>query len=161
MAKKLSKSDKITGAFDLFPKSAEAVKRNLNTFVVLWLLPLVFILLSIIFQRDRTRVDTATWSNPFSGLSGTSIAAIIGAIVIVSLVVAAIGILIQSMTFVLQLEAAKGNTPDLHHVFEDGKKYWLRLVGLFITVGFLVLIGLIAFIVPGVIFFRRYYLSSF
>ena len=155
---------KPTSSFELLPKSYQAVKSNLNTFSLLWILPVLSILGSTIHDKNNLDVNRefgSAGSLNFGGVPGYAIASAIGIGIIVALVILLFALIVQAMTYALQLEAAKGKTPTLGHLFDVGKKYWLRLLGLAIVIGIVVVIGLIAFIIPGLIMIRRYFLAPF
>lgn len=155
------KTDKpqLTGAFDLFGKSAELVQKNLNMFILLFLLPFVMTLISSV--RSTRSSQWSISSGSISGLPTYAFGGILGAAFIFTILLIVASVFIQAMTYILELKAAAGQTPDFKDLFDTAKKYWLRLFGLGIIVGVLTVLGLILFIVPGLIVIRRYYLAAF
>jgi uncharacterized membrane protein len=61
----------------------------------------------------------------------------------------------------MQVEAAKGNSPEPFESFKKGLRMWLPLIAMFILQGILVIIGLILFIIPGLILIRAFFLAQF
>jgi len=156
------KTPGLTGAFDLFPKSYEAVRRNLQLFLLLFLLPIVGALFN--FRTSTTTTKTNSYSSVWSSISGAptfAVASVVGIGLLITIALLIAFVMIRAMLYALQLEAGRGKTPTLSELWEIGKKYWLRLFGLSIIVGIVVIVGIIAFIVPGLIFLRRYYLAPY
>ena len=142
-------------AFSLFNKSAELVKANLNTFAILYALPFVLGLLSL-SNNDQDGRQGAMWTN------GTfKVGPLLGAAISLSILIAALYVIVAIMMVVLEYKVAHGKTPTLGDVWQDSKKYIWRLLGLGIVVGVLAVVGLILLIVPGVIVISRYFLSPF
>lgn len=149
-------------AFDLFGKSSSAVQKNLSTFVILNLLPAATMLGSAISQSRHT--DQANDFNGIGALSGLptyAIASLAGFGILIFVVVVIAGFIIRAMLYALQLQAAKDKSPDLSALWQVGKKYWLRLLGLNIVVGLLIIGGFLLLIVPGLIMIRRYFLAPY
>ncbi len=131
-------------AFDLFNKSYEIVMRNIKSFAILLFLPFIASVISTFnYGFNATTADKWMHFNFFGstapaysvvGLFGTAVFLFFVAVVVVSLI-------IQAMLYGLQLEGANHKTPTLNHLFKYGKKYWLRLLGLFLMIA-LYIIGL-------------------
>lgn len=149
-------------AFELFGKSKEIVQRNLSSFVILNLLPAATMLGSAIAtSRSTERTNDLGNFGSLSGLPTYAIASLAGFGIAIFILVIIVGAIIRAMLYGLQLEGAKGKTPDISALWEIGKKYWLRLFGLGILVGLAILGGLILLIVPGFIMIRRYFLAPY
>ncbi len=58
-------------------------------------------------------------------------------------------------------KTSQGKQVGIDEALTSGLKYFWRLLGLSIVFGFMFLIGLLLFIVPGIIVLRRYYLSFY
>lgn len=152
----------VISAFDLFDMSSEAVQRNLNSFAILNLLPAATTLGSYIFKvRHIDKADSVPSLGAFSGLPTYAIARYAGAGMAIFIIIIIASLIVRTMLYGLQLEAAKGKTPDMSLLWELGKKYWIRLIGLSIVIAVYILGGLILLIIPGVIMFRRYFLAPF
>lgn len=141
--------------FDLFSKSTELVKANLNNFVVLYAIPFLIGLMQVSSNKR-----TGRYEGFFAGGS-IKIGAALGLAITMSLVIAFMYIITSLMLVILEFKAAKGKVPTLSEIWQQTKKYGLRLLGLAIALVLLVAVGLIALIVPGVIFISRYFLAPF
>lgn len=163
MVKKV-KDNNLTGAFNLFPKSVEVIKRNINTFVLLWILPAIWVIITskdyITSGNDKKILHTGSQSW-FSGLPAYAIVSIVGIGVLFFVLFVIVSLIIQTMTYTLQLEGAEGKTPPLDHLWKIAKKFWLRILGLSVVTGLLIIGGLILLIIPGLIAIRRYYLAPY
>ena len=155
----------IVSAFDLFGKSFEAVKRNINTFSVLWLLPLMSMLGSTLWERSN-RSEQDQWASlgglfNFAGLPRSAVVSMVSFGIILFIIMFVLTLFIQAMTYALQLEAANGKTPGFDFLWQQAKKYWFRLFGLSLVVGVLMILGFLLLIVPGLIVLRRYFLAPY
>lgn len=144
MAKKV-----VTSAFSLFSKSQQIVKNNLKAFAVLYTLPFLGDLISS-FQPVETEFSPES-------LDITAQVLLFGGIFVLAVIIASL--LIYTMLVKLELESAKSNKPSLSELWNFALSNWLKLFGLYIVLGFTIFVGLLLFIVPGIIFIRRYFLS--
>ena len=161
MVKETKNSPKLTGALDLFPKSAKIVQNNLGTFAIIYIIPLLSNLGSL---RGGGRVNKDRWSNfadNFSSLPGYAMGSLIGFGLVMFLLFAFVYLFVNAMKYSLELESANGKKPKLEQLWPYAKKYWLKLFGLMIVVGVFVVVGFLLLIVPGVIALRRYFLSPY
>lgn len=161
MAKKTKVSNGLTGALDLFPKSAKIVQGNLGTFAIIYIIPLLSSLGSL---RSDSNINTERWeqfSNSFSSLPGYAVGGLVGFGLVIFLLLAVVYLFVSAMKYSLELESAKGKKPKLEQLWPFAKKYWLRLFGLLIVSALLIFGGLLLLIVPGVIALRRYFLASY
>lgn len=149
------KNHELTPAFELFNKSLEIVKRNMNVFLILYALPFLQALASTASHRHKR-----SFSPPSSFPGGPAIA-LLGVGMILFLAAVVLYAFLQTMTYGLELKGAKGGTPRLKELFELAKKYWLRLIGLALIVGGIIAVGLILLIIPGLIMIRRYLLAPY
>jgi hypothetical protein len=135
--------------FSLFAKSRDIVSNNLKIFIIVIGVP---ILASLIINIYGLRVNP---DNPLDiQVADNRMAAVIAVLAVVSFV-------FSIMTVGLTLVAAKGKTTSLAKLWEFAQKNALRLLGLWIVVGLVILLGLLFFIVPGLIFIRRYYMAQY
>ena len=162
MAKKQKKSDNngLTSSFDLFDKSSAAVRRNLKVFVVLYIPGLLSALSS--FQKkpeDQSRFTAL--SDNLSGMPISSLVALGAATALLVAIFMIVGVLYQTALFGLELESSKGKKATYAQLWKMAKKYSLRLLGLGIVAGLFIALGLVLFIVPGLILIRRYFLAPY
>jgi len=158
MAKKDSKTTvKLESAFSLFSKSSEMVMKNLSLFAPLYAIPFVVELSTELAQATSNADSNAT--NAISSFSGVSVnTAGFGGLAIL---IFGASLLAQLALYILQLKVAEGTQTDFGKLWKAVKHYGVRLIGLGFCVGILFVLGLILFIVPGLIVLRRYYLSPY
>ena len=60
-----------------------------------------------------------------------------------------------------QLQAARGRHPGIWESYKRGLWLLPRLIGLTIMTGLFIIGGLLLFVIPGIIFFRRYFLAPY
>lgn len=156
MAKKETKVE-IGSAFDLLPKSWEIVKKNWQAFAVVNIMSLLSAFLEIFPEYEHPE------GSAFAGASGFELGAILGFGFALAAILFAVNIVLFTMLVVLSVRSAEGKTPSVGSLFEAVNKnwLWLRLVGLFLVAGLIVLVGLILLIVPGVIAFGRIVMSPY
>ncbi len=141
----------VTSAFDLFAKSYEVVMRNIKNFALLLAFPAIGAISSTI-NYNKTIKTSGRWTHiNFFGTSmpAYSIVGLVSVGIILFALFCVAALIIQAMLTGLELEGAQGKTPSLSALWEVGKKYWLRLFGLFLVVG----LYLLASIIPAAIIF--------
>lgn len=127
-----------TPAIDLLLPSAQIIKQNILTYFVLAVLPM------LLYTPVATRVENLNdLYSPY---------------LLVGMILA---VFFYAPLIYTQTHTAKGKDVNLKTAFLEGYKYFWRLVGLNIIFGAMITIGFLAFIVPGVILLRRYFLSFF
>jgi hypothetical protein len=153
MAQDDSKSP--VSAFTLFTRSKEAVLKNWEVYGLVYLLPFLVSLYTFVHNstHNATRA-TYPWGRDFSG-STTGFVALFG------LIVLGLYVFVALLQYVLNSKTAEGETPTFGQLMPVVQKYGMRLIGLSLLIGIYVLLGFIAFIVPGLIFIRRYYLAPY
>lgn len=141
-------------AFSLFTKSKDIVLKNIKVYGILFLLPFLISLISNIGADSDTK--TVPYLGNFNVTPGK-----LGLVSIIAVITIAVFIITSVMEFALSLLAARGKEPTLNELWPFVSKFTWRFIGLSIVTGLLVVIGLFAFIVPGLIFIRRYFLSPY
>lgn len=138
----------LTYVFKLYEPSFEALKLNLFTFILVGLVPAGLFALSLPFI--------------FLALRG-------GAGLVISIFVLAILFVIACIflpsIIITQLESAKGNKVSFTDVFEQCKPLVLPYIGLMILTALAVMVGLVFFILPGIVIalllsFSTYFLAD-
>ena len=152
MAKKKrnAKSDNkvLTSSFSLFVPSMNAFMRNLPTFIILLALPFAVTLNNLpngMSDSNNIAIDTSL---------------ILGIIFGVAIFLV-IYVILYALITKLQLEAAKGKVVSLRQLWASTKSRIVTFGLLCIAIGTLVAVGLIAFIIPGIIFIRRYAMAPY
>lgn len=129
---------KISPAIDLLIPSIEVIKNNLPVYFLLSVLP--SLLVTIGTRKTDNLFELFT---PF-GVFGSLLAFIFLAPLMYT----------YTMT-------AKGKEVSIQEALTEGFKYFLRITGLVIVVSVLIVLGLMLFIIPGLIVLRRYFLSFY
>lgn len=140
----------VPSAFELLKPSWEGVKLNLLELVVMFVVPTA--LLSIYFTLAAAAVETSSGHVNVVGV-------VLLAIGIVALAI--YGVLLGPAIVHIQLKSARMEKASYESAWDTSKKFWWRYLILSVAVGLTILVGLILFIVPGIIFIRRYFLSQF
>ena len=140
----------VPSAFDLFKPSWAGVKLNLMELVVMFLIPTA--LLSIYFSLAAAATSTSTGNVNALGVVLLAIGV---------LAIAVYAVLLGPALIHIQLKSARMEKASYESAWETSKKFWWRYLILSLAVGLTILVGLILFIVPGIIFIRRYFLSQF
>jgi len=143
--------------------------KNLGIFGWLYVIPFLFLLDSWIWNvhtihgAEKWRFE---FQNNATGWSGPTVPVytwgyfLLGAS-LVALFLIALGIIVQIMNQAAQLEAAQEKKVTWHSIWSVVKKFGWRMLGLYIVVGILTVIGFILLIIPGLIVIRRYFLSPY
>lgn len=151
----MSDTRQYESAFSLFSKSKDAVLRNKESFLVIVILPWLL-------QYIGGVITSGTFmSTPFGAPSAPDTTSGNPAGGILSLASFVLAVLFFPAYSKLAVEAAKGNVTKPQEIITSSFKYFWRLVGLGILVGFLFVVGLLLFIVPGLIVIRRYFLAAY
>jgi hypothetical protein len=139
-------SIELPSAFSLFKPSWEGLKLNLTELIIIFVVPtLILILLFVV---------GASMANSSSG--GAAVLIVLG--VVVGLVYAA---LIGPAIIHIQLKSSLMEKATYDSALATSKKFWWRFILLSLVVGLVVVSGFILFIIPGIIFLKRYYLSHY
>jgi hypothetical protein len=139
----------------LFSESSKAVRRNLSLFLLLSILSI----LDAAWQTGlalRDKAHGSAWDmvvkNSLFG-NGSSYPSWGGGTIIFILFIVAV--VLSLMMVILQVRAAHMQQVRFSQVWADFKKMWLRILGVEILSGMLILASLIAFIVPFFFVFPR------
>jgi uncharacterized membrane protein len=144
-ANKSAKSQKpkaLTGSWEFVPVSWKLLKQNINTVIILALLPAFIAELAITLGASSsvTKVEAA------------------GLLLLIGMIWSLIN---RPALYYFEIGAARGKPPSLGKSYRYGLKRFWRWLGMEILVVILVIGGFILLIVPGVIMLRLYYLASF
>lgn len=154
MSSAKSSTKTVGSVFDLPEKSFNIVKENWQMFAVVNVLTLLAALFS--FDSSKESKYGANGAFDVGGFaSGSELAAIVGFGFIALVLILGLAIFLNAMSTALEVRASQGKKPDFNSLVDAGKKYWLRLLGLTILSGLIVLGGLILLIIPGIIAIGR------
>jgi len=158
----------LPSAWQLFKPSKNIVLKNIWIFGPLYVVPLIFSLHSWLWSpspaqgqhwTDRFDSFSSGWS--FAPFSAYTWSAFIGLTVLWLSFVIIAGTIAQIMAQTAQLDAVEGKRLDFQDLWKVVKEIGWRMLGLYLVVGLCIVIGLILFIIPGLIMIRRYFLSSY
>ncbi|HET9721749.1 MAG TPA: hypothetical protein VFP32_01840 [Candidatus Saccharimonadales bacterium] len=158
----------LPSAFDLFTPSKELVMRHIWIFGPLYAVPLIFGIHDWIWSPAAGQPHH-WWDHAYGFSSGGpanpfpdyGFSAFVGASIVWFLIVLIIGTIATVMSQSAQLDAVRGQRLDFQDLWSVTKQLGLRMLGLYIVTAVIVVVGLILLVVPGVIFFRRYYLAPY
>jgi hypothetical protein len=158
----------LPGAFDLFKPSKEIVIKNIWIFGPLYAVPLILGIHGWIWSPAAGQPQH--WWNHANGLSsgwpGSPLptydsSVLIGFSILWLLFVLVAGTVASIMSQAAQLDAAQHRHLDFQNFWQVVKQMGLRLLGLYVVTGVIVVVGLFLLIVPGLIFLRRYFLAPY
>jgi|GEM_PF-1344431 len=138
----------LASSLSLFAPSMNAFMRNLPTFIILLALPFAVTLNNLpngMSDSNNIAIDTSL---------------ILGIIFGVAIFLV-IYVILYALITKLQLEAAKGKVVSLRQLWASTKSRIVTFGLLCIAIGALVTVGLLAFIIPGIIFIRRYVMAPY
>ena len=138
MSASVDHESKLSPSWSLVPLSWELLRRNVTQAVIFGLLPALLFDLGALLSKSNYRLG--------------------GAVLVVSLVW--LGVTTPAM-YVFQLAAIRGKTVGTSATYLRGLHYFWRLVGYILLMSVLITVGLLALVVPGLIFIRRYILGPY
>lgn len=142
----------VGSVFDLPAKSWNIVKENWIMFAFVNIFSIIGAILAIFPKDDTSNSNELTSSiMPLEGLIRDNLGLTAGIAIAVSLLIAVVSVFFYAMSTSLSVKSVDGKKPDAAELVEAGKKFWLRQLGLFIVIGFIIVVGLILLIVPGII----------
>jgi hypothetical protein len=158
----------LTSAFDLFTPSKELVLKNIWIFGPLYAVPFVFWIHSWIWSPLPNQ-HVSWWHNgggfssawPGGPLPTYGTFLLVGFSLLWFVIITALGTIAQIMSQVAQLDAAEDKPLDFRSLWQVVKSMGWRLLGLYVAMGLIILVGLILFIIPGLILIRRYFLAPY
>ncbi len=150
--------NQLPSAFSLFKPSWAAVRLNFGTLFLLALSYAIPILVFIIFA-----VATGISSRASGNAGATSVSGI--GTTLFFLIACFIGFLIAFLLSpalaYTQLKGAQQQKVSYTQALKSGLHFFWRFIGISLVVAGVVIIGLVLFIVPGLLMLRRYYLAPY
>jgi len=145
---------KYTPSWDLLGKSVQLIRSHPYSILWLVLIPSVLSGIGEYLSPNSITANTDLWfANHSAAASQIGIWAVSLGVLWTLLVLPA--------TVVLGARAVRGDGDDPQSYMRQGLHYFWRVYGLGILIGILVILGLIVFIVPGLILLRRYLLAPY
>lgn len=156
MADAVSSPKQPIGVFALFQKSAELVESHLKLFVIVNLIPIIVTIAQA--APDTVKLE----DGKLQTMSGTALSGLASGIIISLVLAVIVGSVISTLlSFFLSMQAPHSKKITFGDIWEPYRNLGLRLFMLFLAMTFLILAGLILFVVPGIILLRRYYLAPY
>lgn len=159
---------RLPGAFELFSPSKELVLKNIWIFGPLYAIPLVFWIHNWLWSATPGQVQP--WWHDSGGISASwpggplptySSFLIIGFTFVWFLIVAVIGTIAQIMAQSAQLSAAQNKHFDFETLWVFVREMGWRMLGLYIVMGLIILVGFILLLIPGLFMIRRYIFAPY
>ena len=166
MAKDKS-NKRLTNAFDLFGKSYAVVRRNLNVYALVYAIPAAMMVAGTIQLIDNSQRDGWNWENTFSssvwGPNVGSDSSFETASAILAIVLFFGAIISYFLAVVLNLRAAQGKSVTFSGVWGElwRNGLWFKMIGLGLMTIFILVVGFVLLIIPGVILLWRLYLAPY
>lgn len=155
MASRKEYGDPLPGAFELFRPSWEAFKLNWQLFVLTYVVPIiVFSLLALIFLVPHWNALFHNETYHFRVIDGVTIT-------ILALIAIPIGAFINTATYALKLESAKGRRVDIGFALKKARQFFWRIFGLTVARFFIVIIGICLIVIPGLLAWRMLFLAPY
>jgi hypothetical protein len=155
---------RLSGAWELLPKSYQIVKDNLSIFAILYLVPAFFAISSTVDRFDDEQESqnvTDLLSNAFLGsdTESTLIKGLGGLVILLSLAY----LVATMLSVILVVRAAQGKRPTLGSLWKELTTafLWLKLIGLVVVLGLTLAAGFILFLIPGVYLLWRLFLAPY
>jgi len=136
-------------AFSLFKVSKDAVLNNPLPFFVLYFLPSFLMVVADAMNGGSSPLMPTTASQDSAGSISLSVIGVLASLVFLPAV------------YCLELQSAKGKKPSTEEVLRGSMRYFWRLLGLLLVLGVMIVFGLLALIVPGIIFIKWYFFAPY
>lgn len=153
----------LPSAFDLFAPSRDLVLKNLTVFGPLFAILFIFwfhawasIPAGAGHYWGRAIDANFGWTTP-----NTYGSAFIGFSIIWFLLSLVIGTIVQIMLQKAQLDASSDRPPSTARAWETVKQLGWRMLGLYIVMAIIIMVGFILLIVPGLFMIRRYIFAPY
>ena len=158
----------LPGAFELFTPSKELVLKNIWIFGPLYAVPLVFGIHDWIWSPGPNQAHH--WYDHAYGFSAGSpgstvpdyfFSAFVGLAIFWFLVVLVVGTIAAMMSQAAQLDAVEHRPLDFQYLWKAIKPLAWRLLGLYVAMAVIIVVGFILLIIPGFYMIRRYILAPY
>jgi hypothetical protein len=141
----------LSSVFDLASRSAKIVRENWKLFALVNILNIIATIGSIFSSMESgTSMNQIGLFGADTGFSAQQTGLFISIGLVFLVVIGLIALFLYAMTIDLELRTSRGEKPDLSKITEAAKIYWIRMLGLFIVGGLIIVAGLILLIIPGI-----------
>jgi len=157
----------LTSAIDLFGKSYALVRKNLNTYALVYVIPAALVIAGVIQLLDNNQDDAWDWSSAFSssvlGPNLGSDSSFATASTIFAIVLLVASIISYFLATILNLRVVQGQKQGFRSIWNEFQDNWLRarLVGLGILTILILIVGFVLLIIPGIILLWRLFLAPY
>lgn len=145
---------KLAGAFGLFGKSYELIKKNFELFMVLFSVSGLIALWETFARLRDEEVQGRGWSNLVTnGILGPDVTGGVLAAGGLMFIVAIVAVILYLLLVIAAVRVTQGQKPSLRQLWGEfvERWLWLKLIGGIILSGLAIVIGLILLIVPGIL----------
>lgn len=165
MSKRKHNQSNLTGALDLLPQSFRLVKDNLNIFIAIYSVSALFAIWDFLNQftnyKEIWSTEQFTPSKLFGSASGLDVSTPGGVFGGLAVFLGVVSIAFGLMQIILTLRVSQHRRPNIHDIWREFIAKGLKLLILVLALGLIIVLGLIALIVPGVILIWRLFLAPY
>lgn len=146
----------LPGAFSLFWPSKDAVMSNFPTLLFLWFIPTLFLSTALPVFDNSHPASRHNFSLIYHGtqLNGVAVG-------LFSLAMAILWLYIAPALTYAQIQSTRDKKVRLSEAFKQTKDVVIRYFLSTVLVGLIVVGGLLLFIVPGVLWFKKYFFTQY
>ena len=153
----------LTSAIDLFGKSYNLVRKNLNTYALVYAVPAAMYIAGTIQLLDNNQPEEWDWTSVFGfSLLGPDSSFEVGS-AILAIVLLIASIISYFLATILNLRVAQVQKPTFRSLWNEFKNNWLwaKLMGLGILTILILVVGFVLLIIPGIILLWRLFLAPY
>jgi hypothetical protein len=153
---------RLTGAFELFGKGYEIIKKNFEVFMILFSVSGIFAVWEALGSTSGPKETEGGWGIVGNGIFGPDVS-INGAVAVLITVLMLLYVVSYMMLTVAVVRAAQGKKLQLGAVWKEltQKWLWLKMIGTFLILVITIFAGFILLIVPGIILLWRLFLVPY
>jgi len=151
---------KLTPSFRLLEKSWDVVKANWKVFLIINSVTVVISVFSFLAEIGKSEKSSALLSGG-TGPEGAAFSALFTLGIFAFIVFMVLAVIYAVVVNCLNLQLAQKKKPTIKGVWNQARPKIADVFFVSLLSGLLIIGGLILFIVPGIIMFRRYYLAPY
>lgn len=154
----------LSGAFELFGKSYEIIKRNFEVFMVLFSVGALLALWDSLGRYVDEKEQGRDWGNLFqNSVFGPDVNSGVLAAGGFMFLVTVVYLILYMLLIIAVVRSAQGHRLKFSSLWQEftGNWLWLKLIGAFIALGISLVIGFVLLIIPGVILLWRLFMVPY
>lgn len=158
MVEEIKQKPVLAGAFELFPKSYELIKKNFEVFMVLFSIAGLVALWETFARFGDEKEQGRGWDNLLSnGVFGPDVNSGVFAVGGLMFLVGVLYVISYLLLVIATLRTAQGKKPSVNALWSEFVQnwLWLKMIGTFVLLVVAIVIGFFLLIVPGVILLWR------